>query len=47
MLDLQAIDLIINKENLPFIIDPQSKKSNTTIESNAFKNQEACGQMKH
>jgi hypothetical protein len=27
MLDLQATDLTINKENLPFILDPQSKRS--------------------
>jgi hypothetical protein len=27
MLDLQVVDPIINKENLPLAIDPQSKKS--------------------
>jgi hypothetical protein len=27
MLDLQAVDLTINKENLPLTLDPQSKKS--------------------
>jgi hypothetical protein len=27
LLDLQAIDLVINKENLPLALDPQSKRS--------------------
>jgi hypothetical protein len=38
MLDLQVIDPIINKENLPFAIDSQNKKISTIIELNAFKN---------
>jgi hypothetical protein len=27
MLDLQVVDPVINKENLPLAIDPQNKKS--------------------
>jgi hypothetical protein len=27
MLDLQVVDLIANKENLPFALDPQNKRS--------------------
>jgi hypothetical protein len=43
MLDLQAVDLATNKENLPPIFNPQSKRSTPQLNQMPPKPKEACG----